>query len=491
MKSFMKKKWLSIALATIVSLSMGACGGETSGGVNSGSHSGGALESGSNGNGEKIYEGEEIFVSMRLAGFDRWLDDYAYLFEEETGCKVNINWNPSLNSEVRSIFMSSSYILDDLYFATVTDLWVDWSKEGKLLEIDGFDDILRDEMKTLGTYNDTRYTLDVICPPMGLVYNQDYLNAIPSHGEYEQGKFPETFQGLLDLCEKVNELGKINGKSVKPMSWGGKVEDVFDMYKALWAQGNGGIDYTNYVNQQGEEPVEEYFMSDSIKNALTALVSLMNVEDGYSANSILGCNEKDNINQEQNFLNGECVFCPSGSWFPTEMKDSITSDTFEFGFANMPLYDTSETVRTTLINMPTEQFFIPAEAENADIALAFLKFVFSAENCVDIHKKIGTPLAIKYEFTEEDMADLDSFSQQVTNTVFDNKIVTVGSNNPMFLLSVTCGRFVYSNGDYNYFFDEVTTKNFSSSDLDKMMSDSYLGFKKSWSEYRKSAGLIS
>ena len=476
----MKKKLITLLAMSMATVCMfTACGG--------GNTSDSSI--GNGGSGDKIYAGEELFVSMRLAGFDRWLDDYAVAFEEETGCKVTINWNPSLNAEARTIFMSDSYILDDLYFAGVTDLWVDWAKEGKLLAIDGFDGILRDEAKDLGMYNGKKYTLDVLLPPMGLVYNQEYLNAIPSSGAYTQGQFPETFQGLLDLCDKINEMGTINGIAVKPMSWGGKVEDLFDMYKLLWSQGNGGADYTAFVNQQGEEPVEEYFKSQSIKNALEGMVKLLNVKNGYSTNSIKGCGEKDHIAQQQNFLNGECVFCPSGSWFATEMKDSITKDTFEFGFANMPLYNEAETTRTTLINVPTENFFIPKNAENAELAVEFLKFVFTAENCVEIHKELGTPLAIQYDFSDEDMASMDSFSQQVTNIVFENKIVMRGSSNPMFLKNVTNGRFVDKNGNQLQAFHRIADGTYNLSNIASLMADSYLGFKGEWNDYRKAAGL--
>mgnify|MGYP003304016983 FL=1 len=472
----MKKKFLaSLAMVMALTCSFAACGG-------------GGNNSSNGGTGDKIYDGEELFISMRLAGFGEWLNDYAEEFEEETGCEVTINWNPSLGQEVRSIFMSDSYVLDDLYFAGATDLMLQWQREGRLLELTGFDDMLRDEVKDLGMINGKRYSIDAILPPMGLIYNQEYLDAIPTSGEYTQGQFPETFQGLLDLCDKINEMGTINGVAVKPMSWGGQVEDLFDMYKLIWSQGNGGVDYENFIEQQ-DAPVEAYFKSQSIKNALEGMLKLLNVENGYSKNSIQGCGEKDNIAQQQNFLNGECVFCPSGSWFKTEMKDSITSDTFEFGFANMPLYDTNETTRTTLINVPTDGFFIPAKAENADIALEFLKFVFKPENCVKIHKDLGTPLAFKYDFTEEDILSMDKYSQQVTRTVFDNKMVLRGSSNPMFSINVTCGRFMNSKGDQINAFDGLANGTYTFSDIDSLMANSYLGFVSEWSQYRKAAGL--
>ncbi len=477
----MKKKILAVVASLMAaSCALTACGGTGGNSSNSGSAGG-----------DKIYAGEELFISMRLSGYGKWLDDYVEMFEDETGCKVTVNWNDNLEAEARNIFLSDSYVLDDLYFAGVTDQWQKWAKEGKLLEITGFDDILREEVKGLGMYNEKRYTLNIIMPAMGIVYNQEYLNAIPSSGEYTQGEFPETFQGLLDLCDKINEMGKINGTEVKPMSWGGRVEDLFDMYKMLWAQGNGGEDYTNYVNQQGETPNEEYFKSKSIKNALEAMVKLIDSKDGYSTNSIKGCNELTNIQQQQQFLNGKSVFCPTGAWFETEMKESISSDTFEYGFANMPLYDTTETVRTTLINAPTEQFFIPKNAENAELALEFLKFVFTSERGAEIHKALGTPLSIKYEFTEEDKSELSAFAQDATDLVFDNKIVMRGSSNPMFLYSITNGKFVDKDGNQVLVFNRIVDGTINLTNIDTFMNDNFTGFGLYWNDSRKECGLIS
>lgn len=142
------------------------------------------------GSGDGIYAGRTLLISMRLSGYDRWLDDYAIAFEEETGCDVEINWNPSLNSEVRSIFLSDSYILDDLYFATTSDLWYDWAKDGLLYPISGLEDRIADDVASYGIYEGERYMLAPFMPPTGFVYNQEYLDVIPSNGEYVQGEFP-------------------------------------------------------------------------------------------------------------------------------------------------------------------------------------------------------------------------------------------------------------------------------------------------------------
>lgn len=444
------------------------------------------------GSGDGNYEGRTLLISMRLSGYDTWLDDYAIAFEDETGCDVQINWNPSLNSEVRSIFLSDSYILDDLYFATTSDLWYDWAKDGLLYPISGLEDRIADDVASYGIYEGERYMLAPFMPPTGFVYNQEYLDVIPSNGEYVQGEFPETWQGLLDLCDKINELGTINGRAVKPMSWGGTVDDLDRMFRGLWAQGNGGQDWYNYLGQQGTTPDRDTLINDSIKNALTAMCKLINSDGEYSRNSILGCGEKNNIQQQQNFLNGDCVFCPSGGWFETEMKDSITSDTFEYGFANLPQVDTTQTVRTAFIDIPAEVFFIPAKAEEKELALEFLKFVFTEENCVSLHKSLGTPMSFKYTFTENDMAKLNDFSRTVTEIVLNNQVVMKGSNNIMYLTGGVMGALYNAKGDMlQMFTDKMLTNQsgYTINDIDKILENNYQGYCALWDSKLRAAGL--
>ena len=477
------KKLITMFLVFVFAVcTLSACTGKT---INSG---------GTGGNGEGIYAGRTLLISMRLSGYDRWLDDYAAAFEMETGCEVSINWNPSLNSEVRNIFLSESYIHDDLYFATTSDIWYDWAKDGLLYPITGLEDIVSDEVKSYGIYENQRYMLAPFMPPTGFVYNQEYLDEIPGRGEYVQGEFPDTWQGLLDLCDQINSMSSIGGRSgVKPMSWSGTKDDLDRMFRGLWAQGNGGEDWYNYLSQDGAEPERDAFVNDSIKNALRAMSQLINSDGTYSQNSILGCGEKDNIQQQQNFLNGDCVFCPSGGWFETEMKDSITSDTFEYGFANYPQIDTSQTERAAFIDVPAEVFFIPADALEAELAVEFLKFIFTEENCVDLHKDLGTPMAFKYTCPEEDRADLNEFSQQVTDVVMNNTVVMKGSNNIMYLTGGVMGGLYNARGDALEMFTEKMLTNepgYTVNDIDQIVEENYQGYQTLWDSKLRAAGLL-
>ncbi len=478
----MKKsiKFLSVAMG-LTSAFLCACGG---GGGTESSNGGGS-------GGDKIYADRQLFIEMRLSGYGEWLNDYAVEFEEETGCDVTVVWNPTLNEEVRNIFISDNYVLSDLYFAVNSDLWYNWTKDGKLEPIMDLDERMNKTVASYGVYEGERYVLSPLMPPLGFVYNKEYLAEIPSKGEYTQGQFPETWQGLLDLCDATNEMSNIGGRTdVKPMSWSGQKDSWEDIFKVLWAQGNGGDDWEAYLNQQGETPLESAFKNDSITKALEAIVKLINSDGDYSKNSIDGCGEKDHIQQQQNFLNGDCVFAPTGGWFETEMKDSITKDTFEYGFANYPQVDTTQE-RTAFINIPSEGFYIPAAAEEKEIAQAFLEFLFTEENCKRLHEDLGTPIAFDYDFTAEDVAKLSSFNQDITNCVMGNDIVLKGSNSIMFGTGACMGGLLSSNGSQVKIIDLLlkTEKSVALSKVSTYINDNYNGYQVKWNEKLEAAGL--
>lgn len=478
------KKFIACGLIAVLSICfLGGCGG----GNNS--------PTSDVGSGKK-WQGEELFISASKAGYGQWLDDYATLFEDETGCEVSIVWDPNMNATVRNIFNSSQYVLSDLYFGGVSDLWYQWAKDGLLYEIDGFDGLLQDEYKELGIYDNKRYTLSTIASPLGFVYNQDLLDKIDSNGAYTKGEFPETFEGLMDLCEAVNASNlKIGNNDVKPMSWGGKVSELNEIFRVFWAQGNGGQDYTDYTNERGDVPTERLFKDNkSLTNALTAMCELIASDGSYSTNSIKGCLELDNIDQQKKFLNGESVFCMTGGWFEVEMKDYITKDSPKYSFANIPLYDTEETVRTALINIPTEVFFVPKKSENPDIAVDFLQFVFTTENATSIHKKLGSPLTLKYEFTDADYnALLSDFARQVTNVVKNCKPVIKFANNPMCMAGGVMGTILDSRGNTldDIFSVKMMKKQsgYTISDIATIVENNYIGYKLQWNDKLKAAGL--
>lgn len=480
----MRKKFTTMVLSAILAVTtLGGCGGN-----------GGATSSAAGG--DKSHSGETLFIDARLAGFGEWLNDYIAEFEDETGCTVEIYWNPTENESIRNIFNSTDYVLSDLYFGVVTDLWYTWAQKGKLYEISGFDDLLQDAYAEHGVYNGKRYVFNPVASPLGFVYNRDYINQLPSNGAFKQGEFPETFEGLMDLCEVINQSSlSVGNTKVKPFSWGGKVGELDELFRVFWAQGNGGKDWVAYTNDDGETPTESLYKNNkSLKNALTAMSRLIDSDGSYSKNSVEGCGEKTNIQQQQDFLNGKSVFCMTGGWFETEMKNYIREDSAKYAFANVPLYDESETVRTSLINIPTEAFIIPKDAENPELALEFLQFVFSVENAVSVHTELGTPLTLKYDFTESDMNGLKSdFARQVTNVVRNTVPVTKYSNSPMCMTGGVSGGILDAFGNsLGNLFGEKMMKNqsgYTLNDIDSIVSNNWLGYQKTWSSKLGTAGL--
>ena len=216
--------------------------------------------------------GETLIITMSENGYGRWMEDYAATFERQTGCTVLFNYDSNVNEAMTTLFASSSTEIADIYMADVTDKWYDWAIQGHLAEIKNFDDRVADVITegNFGIYNGKRYTLNPWLSPFGIVYNQDKLNEVPSNGDYVQGEFPKTMQGLLDLCDAVNNssLKAPNGKKLKPLVYGGNKDELSMIFKCLWAQKDNGSEYTAYLNQNGLVPDQNCFINDALLNSL-------------------------------------------------------------------------------------------------------------------------------------------------------------------------------------------------------------------------------
>ena len=102
----------------------------------------------------------------------------------------------------------------------------------------------------------------------------------------------------------------------------------------------------------------EYTEKDTVANA--------NADGGFKIN-------------QQNVIDNKALFMPNGNWVIGEMAASTPED-FRWGMMPAPKWEGDET--QTMYTF-TEQMWIPAEAENMDLAKEFIKFMYS-DTVVDI-----------------------------------------------------------------------------------------------------------
>lgn len=440
-------------------------------------------------------DADSLFVVVREAGYGRWLDGIAADYEKETGTKVTVVYDAKIDEQMQYLFYANNPQYD-LYFCNNAAYLYKWQKDGYLYPITGLDDRLSEDIKGYGVIDGQRYVVDPMSPAFGFAYNRTMLQQIESKGEYKKGEFPATWQGLIDMCDSIRANGVGGDKTIKPFVYGGATEDIDMIFKALWAQEDNGNIFKSYLDCNDtvanftNDSKKSVFVNEAVKNALTAVCELLD-SDGTMPQNTPDCISLSNIDAEQQFINGKCVFVVTGAWFPMEMSGSLKGSSLDYAFANVPALDATAN-KTSLVNVPSEGFFIPESMEGRDKAVSFLQFMFREENCRKLHITVNTPISAKYTLTESDYAQLSEWGKELYKISDECTTVIKGSSNRLFLVG-GLGMFKDKSGvnpinifGYTHMYD--TPKAAFLEKIDSYMNDSYAGYKAKWKDIRYAAG---
>ena len=413
------KRIISFILLIVMLLTFGACSG--SGPEDGGTATEGDLQNIADTYGIWTDQSLEIMAIEKGLG-TQWLKDAAIIFNKATGSKIQVKADETLNEGLQQYIDADSGA--DIYFTfSAQSQWVRWEKKKKIIPLDDLDLQPSDEnFAKLGIYDGVRYIMPYTYNGVGFVYNQEYLDEIPSNGEYTQGTFPTTWQGLLDLCDVVNTTWEktVNGQRVVPFTWGGAVNDMSYIFNALWAQ----IDYEGfnaYFNQSNlnitGEKNKSLLVNDSTVQVLNSIAKLFNAKPNdknqyYPSNAPTSLNDS-NLTAEQKFINGSSVFTISGAWFENEMREYIEETEVDFyHFSPVPKVN-PDGEDVIWINSPAEYFMIAANGKNNNVSLAkaFLKYMSSPFCMINYNLSTGCPGCFDYTVPE---TGLTTFAEEVS-----------------------------------------------------------------------------
>ncbi|WP_461812915.1 carbohydrate ABC transporter substrate-binding protein [Faecalimonas sp.] len=245
-------------------------------------------------------------------------------------------------------------------------------KEKAIADIsDVFDDELKGKLVAGITenaaaqpYGDGKiYLAPIMYTPTGLWYNKDLFE-----GPNKKYDLPTTWDEFFALGDKA----KADGISLFTYPQSGYFDAT--MYQML-AQA-GGIDFYNkavnydkdtWTSEAGKKVTDtvaklaqpKYLQADTVANA--------NADGGFKIN-------------QQNVIDGKALFMPNGNWVIGEMANSTPKD-FKWSMMAPPKFSAND--EKHFIYTFTEQMWVPAEAENMDLAKKFVKFMYS-DKVVDL-----------------------------------------------------------------------------------------------------------
>ena len=212
-------------------------------------------------------------------------------------------------------------------------------------------------LDTLATnpYGDgVTYYAPMFYSPCGLFYNAGLFKE-------KNWEVPTTWEEMWALGDKAKEEG------IALFTY--PTTGYFDAFTYATLSSAGGPDFFNKCMTY-EDGIWES------ENA-TKVFSLIEKLGQYTEETTVANANNDNFTKNQQLiLDNKAIFCPNGTWLPEEMKDAPRADGFEWGFMAIPAVNDGGAGCSFCW---FEQMWIPAAAENQDMAKEFVAYMYSDE----------------------------------------------------------------------------------------------------------------
>ncbi|MEG0215215.1 MAG: carbohydrate ABC transporter substrate-binding protein, partial [Hungatella sp.] len=322
-------------------------------------------------------EAKGLEGTLKVAAFDggygteMWKEVTDKFMANNPGVKIELTAEKNLE-EVISPLMKAGDYPDIVYLATGRELALPETliKDNAIMDItDVLSMTVPGEKVTVGEkivpgftdtlvtnpYNDGKtYLAPMFYSPCGLWYDAGLF-------ETKGWEVPTTWDQMWALADTA----KADGISLFTYP----VAGYYDAFMFGLLTEIGGADFynkaMNYTDGIWETP------------EATQAFELVGKLAQYMEPTTVGNANKDNFKKNQQLvLDDKALFMPNGNWIMTEMKDAPRADGFKWGFMALPaMKDGGDRCSFTFF----EQMWIPQQAENPELAKAFLAYMYSDE----------------------------------------------------------------------------------------------------------------
>ena len=219
------------------------------------------------------------------------------------------------------------------------------------------DKIIPGFLDTLATnpYGDgVTYYAPMFYSPCGLFYNAGLFK--------EKGwDVPTTWDEMWGLADKAADEG------IALFTY--PTTGYFDAFTYAALASSGGADFFNSCMTY-EDGIWE-------SGEATKIFELIGQLAKYTESTTVANANNDNFTKNQQLiLDNKALFCPNGTWLPGEMAEAPRADGFEWGFMAIPSVNAGGSGCSFCW---FEQMWIPAAAQNQDMAKEFVAYMYSDE----------------------------------------------------------------------------------------------------------------
>lgn len=304
-------------------------------------------------------------VQLQVAVFEggygkEYWEAVAGAFEaEHEGVEVVIQSSPELGDVIRPQILAGNPP-DFVYLPSTTSVTKAMIKDKALADITDVMEELEDQFypgfldsSFCRPYEDGNiYLAPIYYSAVGLWYNKDYF-------EKNNLEIPVTWDEFFALGDQVEDRALFT-------------------YQGLYPSYLECLIVPAIASAAGRDVMDRCFQYDAsawqgptVKEVLDNIAKIGT--EGYLMEGTVALNHTQAQSQ---WLMGDAIFCPNGSWVEGEMADAPREDGFEYGFTACPVLsaDNEKMVFTNI-----EEMWIPAAAKNVELAKEFLKFQYSDE----------------------------------------------------------------------------------------------------------------
>lgn len=328
--------------------------------------------------GEKTFENNELNIAVFEGGYgSAYWDEIIKRFEDAyPGVTVNMQISPKIGDIIRPQIVAGN--VPDFISMNDNDstgLISSMVKEHALMDLSdvfeegGIDDDtpLKDQVidglldsAKCSPYGDGKiYIAPFDASPMGLVYNKTLF-------EENGWETPVTWDDFFELGDKAKEKGiaLFTYQGIYP----GYLESM--LWPALASA--TGIDNMKAIASYTPGSL-------SSDEALKVFQNMAKIgTDGYLMDGTVALNHTQS---QTDMMMNKALFIPNGNWMEGEMADAPRADGFEFGLTCAPVLDDGE---ARYVMSSVEQFEIPANAKNPELAKELYRTIFYFPNIVSL-----------------------------------------------------------------------------------------------------------
>lgn len=345
------------------------------------------------------FEGQEMsFVAFGGGGYSEYWEEIVKKFEEAYKVTVNMEMTPQVNDLLQTKFASgdvpdvavltydgsaiANAVVEDHALMDLTALFekpgIDDATPLKNQLLDGLLD-----STAYAPYGDgVPYFAPTSAAPNGLFYNRTLF-------EENEWEVPVTWDDFFALGDAAKEKGiaLFTFQGIYPSYM--EVMIPSQIVSALGVEGLADI----YSYKEGS------FDKPEIVEILTNVQKI--ATEGYLLEGTLSMNHTQS---QSEMMMDRALFIPCGSYIVAEMADAPRTEGFSFGICAPPVLKEGQ---LPYISATANSLAIPANAKNPELAMEFIRFLYSDESVRLLAEKSDDMMALKqgYDLSSEHLSE--------------------------------------------------------------------------------------